>query len=106
MGVVGALVALALLMGFLNYFFRLERTNRANGYYRAAEELMQRGSYEEAIQRYRDALSASHSVDHRLALGLALVKAGHASEAPIYLNEVLREKPGNRAIISSRRALS
>jgi CIC family chloride channel protein len=94
-GVVAALMAMALLMGFLNYFFRLERTNRANGYYRAAQELMQRGSYEEAIQRYRDALSASHSVDYRLALGLALVKAGHTSEAPIYLNEVLREKPGN-----------
>jgi hypothetical protein len=26
-------MAMALLMGFLNYFFRLERTNRANGYY-------------------------------------------------------------------------
>jgi CIC family chloride channel protein len=95
MGVVAALMAMALLMGFLNYFFRIERTNRANGYFRAAQELMQRGSYEEAIQRYRDALSASHSVDYRLALGLALVKAGHTSEAPIYLNEVLREKPGN-----------
>ena len=106
MGVVGALVALALLMGFLNYFFRLERTNRANNYYRAAQELMQCGSYEEAIERYRDALSASPSVDYRLTLGLALVKTGHTSEAPIYLNEVLREKPGNRAIISSRRALS
>jgi CIC family chloride channel protein len=94
-GVVGALVALALLMGFLNYLFRLERTNRADSYYRAAQELMQRGSYEEAIERYRDALSASHSVDYRLALGLALVKAGHTTEAPIYLDEVLREKPGN-----------
>jgi CIC family chloride channel protein len=94
-GVLTVLMAMALLMGFLNYFFRMERTNRANSYYQSAQELMQRGSYEEAIERYRDALSASHSVDYRLALGLALVKAGHASEAPIYLNEVLREKPGS-----------
>ncbi len=82
-------------MGFLNYSFRMQRSNRANADFQAAQELMQRGSYEEAIERYRDALSSSHSVDYRLALGLALVKAGHASEAPIYLNEVLREKPGN-----------
>jgi hypothetical protein len=51
--VVAALMAMALMMGFLNYLFRLERTNRANGYYRAAEELMRHGSYEEAIARYR-----------------------------------------------------
>ncbi len=94
-GVLAVLMAMALLMGFLNYFFRVERTSRANAYYRAAQELMQSGSYDEAIGRYRDALSASHSVDYRLALGLALVQAGHTSEAPIYLDEVLREKPGN-----------
>ena len=94
-GVLTVLMAMALLMGFLNYFFRLERTKRANSDYRTAEALMQRGDYEEAIEQYRDALSASHGVDSRLALGLALIKAGHASEAPIYLNEVLREKPGN-----------
>jgi tetratricopeptide (TPR) repeat protein len=94
-GVLAALMAMALLMSFLNYFFRMERTNRANTYFQAAQQLMERGSYEEAIERYRDALSASHSVDYRLALGMALVKAGHGSEAPIYLNEVLREKPGN-----------
>jgi chloride channel protein, CIC family len=94
-GVLTVLMAMALLMGFLNYFFRIERTNRASSDYRAAQELMQRGSYAEAVEQYRDALSASHSVDYRLALGLALVKAGHAAEAPIYLNEVLREKPGN-----------
>jgi tetratricopeptide (TPR) repeat protein len=94
-GVLAVLMAMALLMGFLNYFFRIQRTSRASSDYRAAQELMQRGSYAEAIEEYRDALSASHSVDYRLALGLALVKAGHASEAPVYLNEVLREKPGN-----------
>ena len=94
-GVLTVLIAMALLMGFLNYYFRIERANRANNYYRAAQELMQRGDYDDAIGRYRDALSASHSVDYRLALGLALVQGGHASEAPIYLNEVLREKPGN-----------
>jgi chloride channel protein, CIC family len=94
-GVLAVLMAMALLMGFLNYFFRIQRTSRAGSDYRAAQELMQHGSYAEAIEKYRDALSASHSVDYRLALGLALVQSGHAAEAPIYLNEVLREKPGN-----------
>jgi chloride channel protein, CIC family len=94
-GVLTVLMALALLMGFLNYFFRMQRTSRASGDYQAAQELMQHGNYAEAIGRYRDALSASHNVDYRLALGLALVQAGHTSEAPIYLNEVLREQPAN-----------
>ena len=94
-GVLTALMVLALLMGFLNYFFRVQRTNRASAYFQAAQQLMQRGSYEEAIEQYRNALSESHSVDYRLALGLALVKAGHTGEAPIYLNEVLRQKPGD-----------
>jgi tetratricopeptide (TPR) repeat protein/CBS domain-containing protein len=94
-GVLTVLMALALLMGCLNYFFRMERANRAGADYQSAQELMRRGSYEEAVGKYRDALSESHSVDYRLALGVALVKAGHSSEAPIYLNEVLHEKPGN-----------
>ena len=48
-GVLTVLMALALLMGFLNYFFRIQRTNRASSNYRAAQELMQRGSYAEAM---------------------------------------------------------
>ncbi|HMF74431.1 MAG TPA: chloride channel protein [Bryobacteraceae bacterium] len=92
-GVLAALLGLALLMGFLNYFYREQRTGRAQQYYQEATDLMQKERYEEAIARYREALSVSHSVDYRLALGLALVKGGHPREASIYLNQVLHDRP-------------
>jgi signal transduction histidine kinase len=36
--------------------------------------MLQKDRIPEAIEQYRDALSISHRADHRLALGLALVK--------------------------------
>jgi CIC family chloride channel protein len=96
-GVTASLVVLGLLLGFLNYYYRAQRTSRAQGYFAAANELMGNERYEEAIEQYRNALSVSHSVDYRLALALALVKAGHLEEARIYLGEVLRERPSSGA---------
>ena len=96
-GVTASLVVLGLLLGFLNYYYRAERTTRAQGYFAAANELVQKERYEEAIEQYRNALSVSHSLDYRLALALALVKAGHLDEARIYLGEVLRERPSSGA---------
>jgi tetratricopeptide (TPR) repeat protein len=96
-GVTASLVVLGLLLGFLNYYYRAQRTSRAQGYFAAANELMEKERYEEAIEQYRNALSVSHSVDYRLALALALVKAGHLEEARIYLGEVLRERPASGA---------
>jgi len=94
-GVTASLVVLGLLLGFLNYFYRTERTNRAQRYFAAANELMRKERYDEAIEKYRNALSVSHNVDYRLALGLGLVKAGRLDEARIYLREVLRERPSS-----------
>ncbi len=94
-GVMAAMVALVLLMGFLNYFMRIQRTNRARATYAEAQELMKRGRYDEAISRFRDALSTSHNPDYRLTLGEALAQAGNLEEAPIFLNEYLREKPSS-----------
>lgn len=94
-GVMTAMVALALLMGCINYFLRVQRTNRAQATFAQAQELMKAGRYDEAIAHYRDALSSSHSADYRLALGEALVEAGNVTEAPIYLDEYLRENPGS-----------
>ena len=91
--VVATFIGLGLLIGFLNYFQRLERTNRARREYEVAQQLMQQGSYEDAVGHFRAAVSSSHNADYRLALGEALVKAGHANEAPIFLNETLREHP-------------
>lgn len=92
-GVLAALVALAILAGLLNYFYRTQRTDRAQHFYQKGNTLMEEERYEEAIGQYRQALSVSHSVDHRLALGLALVKAGHPSEGSIYLNQALHDRP-------------
>jgi tetratricopeptide (TPR) repeat protein len=94
-GAMAALIGLALLLGCLNYFLRLQRTSRARASFEHAQEAMKEGRYEDAVAGYRDALSSSHNPDYRLALGEALVQAGHAAEAPIYLNEYLREKPGS-----------
>jgi CIC family chloride channel protein len=94
-GVTASLVVLGLLLGFLNYFYREQRTNRAQHYFAAANELMQKDRYDEAVEQYRKALSVSHSLNYRLALALALVKAGRLDEARIYLREVLREQPSS-----------
>jgi CIC family chloride channel protein len=89
------LAVLALLVGFLNYFFRAERVNRADRYYAAANQLLAKDRIEEAIEQYRNAVSVSHSVKDRLALGLALVKAERLNEATVYLDEVLKEDPAS-----------
>jgi CIC family chloride channel protein len=94
-GVLAALVGVAILTASLNYFYRVERDKRAELHYRTANELMQKERLQEAIEQYRDALSISHRIDHRLALGLALVKTGRLDEASIYLSDVLRQQPGS-----------
>jgi tetratricopeptide (TPR) repeat protein len=94
-GVTASLVGLGLLLGFLNYFYRAERASRGQRYFAAANQLIEAHRYEEAIEQYRNALSVSHSIDYRLALALALVKAGHLDEARIYLGEVLGERPAD-----------
>lgn len=94
-GVLAAMVAVATLAGFLNYFYRAERTKRAEGYYQSGNDLYKKERLPEAIEQYRNALSISHSIDHRLALAQALLQAGRGAEASIYLNEILRESPGS-----------
>jgi tetratricopeptide (TPR) repeat protein len=94
-GVMAALVCLALFIGWLNYFMRLQRTNRAETTYGQAGELMKNRRYDEAIAHYREALSSSHNPTYRLALGEALVANGNFAESQIYLNEYLRANPAN-----------
>jgi len=101
-GLLAAMVVAVILTGFLNYHYRAERSGRALHAYRAGNELMQKERYEEAIEQYRNALSISHSAETRLALGLALIKAGSLNEAEIYLKEVLagipRSGPAHRGL--------
>ncbi len=92
-GVLAAFVATLALAGVLSYFYRTDRAARARRSFETANELMESSRYPEAVERYRTALSISHSPEHRLALGLALVKAGLLGEAEIYLREVVRAEP-------------
>jgi chloride channel protein, CIC family len=94
-GVVSVMIALAMLIAFLNYSYRAERVARATRYYKAGNELLAKDRDEEAIAQYRAALSISHSIEHRMALAGALTKSGHWDEAAIYWNEILRELPSS-----------
>jgi predicted Zn-dependent protease len=62
---------------------------------------MQEQRYEEAAGEFRSALSISHHTDHRLALGMALLKSGNPQEAAIYLRQVLRDRPNDAAVRSA-----
>ena len=94
-GVLLVVVVIVALAGFLNYFYRAERSARAVQYRKDADALMAKERYDEAITQYRNSLSISHSSKDRLALALALEKVGRSSEAGIYLRELVRENPND-----------
>ncbi len=94
-GVLSALVGLILLTGYLNYYYRAERGNRARRFFEAGVELVSTERYAEAVEQFRRALSITHSAEYREALAQALAKAGHLNEASLYFNEVLRERPNS-----------
>ncbi len=97
-GVLAVLVGLIILTGFLNYFYRAERTNRARHFYEAGNELVSKERYAEAVEQYRRALSITHSAAYREALAQSLEKAGHLNEASLYFNEVLRDQPNSGSV--------
>jgi CIC family chloride channel protein len=94
-GVLTVLIAMLVVAGLLSHFYRQERSARAQQYFQEGDKLMAKDRYQEAVEQYRDALSISHSSEHRLALALALVKAGSLNEAEIYLREVTRSHPNS-----------
>lgn len=85
----------ALLAAFGSTYYHAFRTKRAQQDFAHANQLMAKDRYEEAIDKYRSAVSVLHAGEYRLALGLALLKAGHLGEAEIYLSEYLRENPNS-----------
>jgi len=97
-GVVTAALALLILIGFLNYYYRSARGARAEQYFKTGTELAQQDRSAEAIEQFRNALSVSPGSErYRLALGLTLVRMGRVSEGAVYLNEVLKLDPENGA---------
>ena len=91
-------VALALaigLAGFLAYYYRSERNALATRQYRLGTQLEASGQFEEAVGKFRSALSISHASEQRLALARALTEAGHLEEAETALDALLRENPNS-----------
>ncbi len=94
-GVLAVLAVLAMIGGFLSYYYRAERAGRAQHAFELGNQYLQKEMYNDAIQEYREALSVSHTDQNRLALALALIKAGQLNEAPEYLKAVLRNESTN-----------
>ncbi|HLG99080.1 MAG TPA: chloride channel protein [Bryobacteraceae bacterium] len=95
-GVMAVALALLILIGFLNYYYRSVRGTRAEGFYKTGVALAKDDRDAESIEQFRNALSVSPgSARYRLALGLELAKLGRLDEATVYLNEVLKTDPTN-----------
>jgi CIC family chloride channel protein len=95
-GVIAAGLAVLLVIGFLNYYYRAARSERAEEYYKNGAAQLQQDRADEAVQQFRDALSGSPGNErYRLALGLALAKDNHPAEASTYLNALLKRDPEN-----------
>ncbi len=95
-GVIAAGLAVLLVIGFLNYYYRSARSERAQEYYKTGNEFFEENRDEEAVQQFRDALSAAPGNEqYRLALALALARADHPTEASVYLNALLKRDPEN-----------
>jgi tetratricopeptide (TPR) repeat protein len=88
-------VGVVLVIVMINYFYRTQRSERAQQAFKDGNELMQKERYNEAIEQYREALSISHTKEHRLALAQALVMEGRWNEAEIYLRELVRANPSS-----------
>jgi CIC family chloride channel protein len=95
-GVIAAGLAVLLVIGFLNYYYRSARSERAQEFYKTGNALLRQDRDDEAIQQYRDALSAAPAnPQYRLALGLALLKDRRLAEASVYLSALLKRDPEN-----------
>jgi len=97
-GMIAALLVLVFLIGFLHYFYRSQRGERAEQYFKIGSGLALQGRDQEAVEQFRNALSISpDNQQYRLSLGLTLAKTGHPDEGAVYLNEILKRDPNNGA---------
>jgi tetratricopeptide (TPR) repeat protein/CBS domain-containing protein len=89
------LIGLAAVGALLSYYYHSEREGRAQHYYELGNQFLKNDRFDDAIGQFREALSISHTSQNRLALALALLKAGHPDESAIYLKDLLRSDPAN-----------
>lgn len=83
------------LSGFLAYYYRAERGSLAERNSQEGNRLADSGEYEQAIGKFRSALSISHRPQDRLALARALTEAGHLAEAETAFDQLLRQNPNS-----------
>ncbi len=93
--VIVGVVALFALAGFLTQRYYAARVDTAAQACKDGNALARAGRDAEAIERYRAALSLSHSSQYRLALALVLARNGRPDEAEMYLREVTKTEPGD-----------
>ena len=94
-GISAALLGLFLLTGFFIYSYHSERRTQAEKAFKSGNELLAKGRDEEAVEQFRNALSVSHSREHRTALAMTLLKLKRPNEAEDYLRELLQEDPNS-----------
>ncbi len=94
-GILTVVVATLGLSGLLTYRYRVNLRAKGAEYYLQGNELAAAGRLEEAILKYRNALSISHDNKHRLALAEKLLQAQRPNEAIIYFSELLRTEPNS-----------
>jgi len=92
-GTLSVLVLAVALAAFLSTFYRSERIARAQQDFKDGTALAAKDHFDEAIEKFRSAVSVSHATAHRLALAEALLKAGRSNEAEIYFGELLHDNP-------------
>ena len=93
--VIAGVLGLFLLGGFLAHHYYAPVSTRRRSSTTPETSLAREGRIGEAVEQFRSALSLTHGDPYRLALGLALARADRATEAEVYLAEVLRTDPTN-----------
>lgn len=96
--VVGGVVGLFLLGTLLTQHYYRVRTDTAARHYAAGQALVSQQRDADAVEQFRAAVSLVGRDDYRIALGLALARAGRTLEARTYLAEVVARAPRNGAV--------
>jgi tetratricopeptide (TPR) repeat protein len=93
---VAVTLGVLILIGLVTRTYQNDRIKRAATAYQAGIALVAQGSTDDAIERFRTALSTTpNNKEYRLALGSALVQGEHFDEASLYLNGILKSDPEN-----------
>ena len=90
------LVLAFVVTGFASSAYRRERTTLGEAHFQEAQNLVNRGEVESALEEYRKALLfAPDRTEYRLALATTLINADQLNEARSHVEQLLQEDPTN-----------